>query len=178
MFGFNKCGIAVAGILAASCLASPASAATFLFTFDGATIDASGTLTTQDVPTTTGGLLITGVTGTANGATITGLLAPGTFASNDNLLFVGQTSLLSFGGFSFVAGGVESNIFRGTQTFGFFQSVAVSSPGTFTITAVTNPPPVGAIPEPGTWALMLMGFGFVGAAMRRRARTRVTVSYA
>jgi hypothetical protein len=30
------------------------------------------------------------------------------------------------------------------------------------------PPPVGGIPEPGTWALMILGFGAVGAAMRRR----------
>jgi len=30
------------------------------------------------------------------------------------------------------------------------------------------PPPVGGIPEPGTWALMILGFGAVGAMMRRR----------
>jgi hypothetical protein len=26
----------------------------------------------------------------------------------------------------------------------------------------------GAVPEPGTWAMMLMGFGATGFAMRRR----------
>lgn len=31
-------------------------------------------------------------------------------------------------------------------------------------------------PEPAAWALMIAGFGFVGAAMRQRKR--VTVSYA
>lgn len=34
-----------------------------------------------------------------------------------------------------------------------------------------------AVPEPATWAMMLLGFGFVGGAMRAR-RKRTTVSYA
>jgi hypothetical protein len=38
---------------------------------------------------------------------------------------------------------------------------------------------VGApVPEPSTWAMMLLGFGFVGGAMRSRRRQKVTVSYA
>ena len=32
------------------------------------------------------------------------------------------------------------------------------------------PPPPPAVPEPGTWATMLLGFGLVGWAMRRRRR--------
>lgn len=32
--------------------------------------------------------------------------------------------------------------------------------------------PVGAIPEPGTWAMMLIGFGAIGAAMRRAKRAQ------
>lgn len=29
---------------------------------------------------------------------------------------------------------------------------------------------IGAVPEPGTWAMMLVGFGAIGASMRRRRR--------
>jgi hypothetical protein len=37
---------------------------------------------------------------------------------------------------------------------------------------------VSAVPEPATWALMLLGFGGVGVAMRRRSKTRVAVKFA
>ncbi|MBL8769751.1 MAG: PEPxxWA-CTERM sorting domain-containing protein [Phenylobacterium sp.] len=33
-------------------------------------------------------------------------------------------------------------------------------------------PPTTAVPEPGTWLLMILGFGGVGAALRRRAAAR------
>lgn len=35
-----------------------------------------------------------------------------------------------------------------------------------------------AVPEPGTWAMMILGFGLVGATMRRQRGVRTTVSYA
>jgi PEP-CTERM motif len=35
---------------------------------------------------------------------------------------------------------------------------------------------VGAVPEPATWLMIIMGFGFIGASMRRKRQT-VRVSY-
>ena len=35
----------------------------------------------------------------------------------------------------------------------------------------------GAIPEPATWGLMIAGFGLMGGALRRRARS-IKLSYA
>lgn len=35
-----------------------------------------------------------------------------------------------------------------------------------------------AVPEPAAWAMMILGMGLVGAAMRRRANVRTTVSFA
>jgi hypothetical protein len=36
----------------------------------------------------------------------------------------------------------------------------------------------GGVPEPATWAFMILGFGMVGGAMRSRQRTAVRVAYA
>lgn len=36
---------------------------------------------------------------------------------------------------------------------------------------------IGAVPEPATWGMMILGFGLVGAAVRRR-RTNLNVTYA
>ena len=41
----------------------------------------------------------------------------------------------------------------------------------FRVSGVT--PPVAAVPEPATWAMMIGGFGLVGGAMRRRRATTV-----
>lgn len=47
--------------------------------------------------------------------------------------------------------------------------------GTLTVSAVSAV--AAAVPEPGTWAMMLVGFGLVGG-MARMQRRRVTVAWA
>jgi hypothetical protein len=41
-----------------------------------------------------------------------------------------------------------------------------------------NPPPPPVVPEPGTWATMLLGFGLTGWLMRRRRRRGSAASWA
>ena len=64
-------------------------------------------------------------------------------------------------------------------------------PGSYSITGIATLSPfqggdggiqlvsAAAVPEPGTWAMMILGFGFVGGAMRSaKRRHRVSVSQA
>lgn len=78
---------------------------------------------------------------------------------------------------------------------GFFETGALdiasiaSGPHTLTVSGnaigggsysgTVNFTPTGVIPEPATWALMMLGIGGVGAAMRRRGtqKTAMTVRY-
>ena len=57
--------------------------------------------------------------------------------------------------------------FKGLGTY----NSLISAPGvrgTLTVSNVT-----GAVPEPATWAMMIVGFGMAGAAMRRHKRQMV-----
>jgi len=58
--------------------------------------------------------------------------------------------------------------------FGFYNysQAAVLYAG---ITEDILPLPVGAIPEPAPWAMLIAGFGLVGPAARRRRETAVSV---
>lgn len=76
--------------------------------------------------------------------------------------------------FDFVIGGPGRTEFRDISlaTTGGLQTLIVkgSSPGpsaTYNGT-LTFTPGIGAVPETGTWALMIVGFGGAGAMLRRR----------
>jgi hypothetical protein len=65
--------------------------------------------------------------------------------------------------------------FAGAGVTGF----TVSSPTTdFAFGDFYTASGLGAVPEPGTWLLMILGFGAIGGMMRARKRQNVTVSYA
>ncbi len=105
---------------------------------------------------------------------------PGEYYGNPNAAFAGQDSGEPFIFLDFFStqrpfdqvvfsevnsgGGYESD----NHTVGHFLTEGTGtpvplSPGSFP----------GAVPEPATWAMMLAGFGFVGASVRRRRSTLV-----
>ena len=72
---------------------------------------------------------------------------------------------------------VAGPIVNGSGFFGLTSTTAFSSiefrgilNDRFGVDNVTVSAPVGAVPEPGTWAMMLFGFGGIGVAMRRRRK--------
>ena len=69
--------------------------------------------------------------------------------------------------FSFTANGSDSPLlFTAATTNGADTSVGLDNIA------------VAAIPEPTTWAMLLLGFGMIGFAMRKRSNVRTSVSYA
>jgi hypothetical protein len=58
------------------------------------------------------------------------------------------------------------------------QVVARYATGNAAIIAGSLAPTAAAVPEPATWAMMLIGFGFVGGAMRSAKRRQAQVRFA
>ena len=65
-----------------------------------------------------------------------------------------------------------------TLTFQFSNNNPNSQGYDLGLDSVSLAPVGGAVPEPATWAMMLMGFGMVGFGLRNRRKPTVRVTYA
>ena len=67
-----------------------------------------------------------------------------------------------------------ANVASGSPIFTVqYGLTAGSSPQPFLLSQRANALSAPAVPEPGTWAMMIAGFGIVGGVMRRRMRNSV-----
>jgi hypothetical protein len=93
------------------------------------------------------------------------------FGKGDKLLFGGVLyegcgcTPIAYDGTSLAFGYVEGGSFDDPITFGGQDHLFASLEAGF---AGLDPDALGAVPEPASWALMMIGFGATGAAMRRR----------
>lgn len=84
--------------------------------------------------------------------------------------FFGGVTLLLTDGSQLYSGSEETP----TLLTGTFALTEFQGPGTYTLVVRDLS---AAVPEPGTWALMIGGFGLVGAGMRRK-KTKVSYQHA
>jgi hypothetical protein len=179
------------GILLATCAlfaattTVPAAAAVYDFTYTGA-LSGNLVITTSDTLDAVGGFDITSVTGTFGGAGITGLFnnpnqplnsSTGTFTW-DNVLFPSGVQVFDRYGIAFTTANGTFNIFDAIADGGNTDAAApyglivgetgVETFGTGTIAA--------AVPEPSTWAMMILGFAGVGFMAYRRKLNRALMA--
>lgn len=98
---------------------------------------------------------------------------------NGIAIYNNGSSASQFGGGTGVPLNISTNLLAGANTLSFLvqNNSGTGGPGSnpagLRVSAVFS-----AVPEPGTWMLMLLGFGAVGFSMRRRQKTQVRFQFA
>ncbi len=182
MKSVNKLGFAIFSTVVSLTIVGASSAAQAIQLFDfqysfpsyeenGTAISANGILTTTDLDPTNNNYTITDISGTrtAQGITdkIIGLLSPGEYGINDNLLNA-NPPLLTKNGFSYlVSGNGEDgmgnvNVFYSSFNEGYSEFSSDVDFGNFSVTA-------RSVPEPHTIGGLLLAFGFGWWTKRKQA---------
>lgn len=171
-----KFGLVFAAALATLTAALPAKAVTLIWTLSGVKFDDGGTASgTFATDSTTGDLLTYNIDTTAGSTLGAFHYDPSTsliFGNNvftSNSFVVVKTDSTKYINFAFVnpltTGGIDA-----FKLGGFPNSYECNNCGSVrNVTAGVAT--TGAVPEPASWALLVVGFGLVGVATRRRTAT-------
>ncbi len=176
----------IASTIALSFMSSPASAAEYVFSYQSTSSlfgappqKLDGIFTTSDTPEVRFGetaFAITGISGVLNGLSITGLFAaPG---NPTYYYFTTGGAFLDGSGVRFNAGGFTNIAFFQPSVGPADQYRINGGGGISTLGNATSSLVAGAVPEPTTWILMLLGMAGIGFSMRRTKDTKLRVRYA
>jgi hypothetical protein len=81
--------------------------------------------------------------------------------------------IANFGGstpYFLIGSGLTTSFAQSGELFARINDINANNSGSFSVT-------VAAVPEPAMWAMLILGFGVMGGAMRRRAKVTVRVAY-
>jgi hypothetical protein len=196
---FVIAAIAAAGIAgSAQAITIPAGTASFVYLFNP-TVTTGATTGTYDG---TGSIFTTSATGGYVGAQGSGTTT-GSFSFSNTIGDTVAASLpffFTFGNYTFSAASVSTLGYASTGLNGADTAISLYLLGTtiasgfeatassvtlqlnrtggsaFSAAATLASPPSSAVPEPASWAMMLGGFGMMGAAMRS-SRRKVAVKF-
>ncbi len=171
--------LTIAAFALAVLAAVPGNAATYLYSYvanSGTPAAASGKFVTANVVNAVGGYDVIGINGSVDGDLITHLVAntnqpnavnsaDGRF-SFDNVFYATGDSLGGPGLLFNVASGLEYNLFL--ESPGLYHLYSATPGGTYGANSLGTLTVTGEVPEPATWAMIVMGFGVVGMMARRR----------
>jgi len=114
--------------------------------------------------------MITGITGTYNGSAITSLAS---VTGSDNFYYL-TGKFVSGNGLGFTtAAGTNANLFDSAGQY----RLNTTNPFQSGFVTATSAAAAGAVPEPATWGMTILGFGMIGATVRIR-RTKTTIRFA
>lgn len=166
-----------AAILLLGASITAAQASVYSVVFDGAVFDVNALITTDEAN------LMTAISGSVtgpNGGPITGPEPLSNYGIDyyfDNLFFPSPIHV-TFGGIVFDAGGFSYNLYADGDNY-LLSTINPNSAGDIN-NPNWNPGDLGtlsvtAVPEPSTWAMMILGFLAIGfTAYRRRDRLQLT----
>jgi hypothetical protein len=176
---FNRFFVGIAAGALLSLSAAAAQASTFYQTFDltGTNVATEGEFTLDDATLGLGYYTVTGVVGNQTlGATTTAITGISAYASADNH-FGTASPFVSFSGVSWATATNAFNWYLSGNSTQYELAFSENTGGfedglhplaDIRVGAVTDHSTFGAVPEPASWALMILGFGGVGATLRRR----------
>jgi len=195
MFSISHRILSVASAGALLLIASAAQASIFDLSFSGSdeTGSVSGTLQIDATLTATPGqYTLNSISGQVSDSaiaggpfTLTGLLS--LYAGADNLFFYPTQPYVSFGGISFTTvGGGDFNLgLGGSGPFGYlFNASALNPSGNAQVNTLAGSTSLSeftvteAVPEPSTWAMMILGFAGIGYMTYRRRKQSTALSAA